>query len=68
MALLKNGSTLLLELPTQDGAAVVLAQTETAFATWRRDDQGDTYHGEYFAPTVEGLKGAIENLEERAAQ
>lgn len=66
MTTLKNGSTLLVEVVTRDGMAVVLARTETAFATWRKDDGGDTYHGEYFPPTIEGLKAAIESLERRA--
>jgi len=64
MAILKNGSTLLLERLTEYGA-IVLAQTETAFATWRKDAQGDTYHGNYFRQTLDGLKGAIQDFEER---
>ena len=67
MATLKNGSTLLVEILTPDGEAIVLAVTVAgAFATWRKDDQGDTYHGDYYPPTLDGLKGAIESLESRS--
>ena len=65
MTLLKNGSTLLLELPTEDGK-MVLAMTETAFATWRMDSEGDTYHGNYSRQTLDGLKIAIADLESRS--
>lgn len=66
MTLLKNGSTLLVEILTPNGEAVVLAVTGRAFATWRKDDQGDTFWGDYYPPTLEGLKGAIGSLERRA--
>lgn len=67
MTLLKNGSTLLVESLTSNGEAVVLAITpEGAFATWRKDDNGDTFWGDYHPPTLEGLKAAIKSLEQRA--
>jgi len=66
MALLKNGSTLLLETFTADGESVVLAQTVTgAFVTWRKDAEGNTYYGSYFPQTPTGLKNAIQNFEDR---
>ena len=68
MATLKNGSTLILAIPTPDGQAIVLAQTETAFATWRKDDQDDTYHGHYFRQTVEGLTEATDDFRTRALE
>ena len=67
MEILKNGSTLLIEIPTADGESVVLAKTETSFVTWRKNDQSDTFWGDYYPPTVEGLKDAITSLETRAA-
>lgn len=67
MTILKNGSTLLVESLTPNGEAVVLAITPGgAFATWRKDDEGNTFSGDYYPPTVEGLKGAIDSLEARA--
>ena len=66
MVTLKNGSTLLVEIPMNDGESGVLARTETAFATWRKNDEDDTFRGDYYPPTLEGLKGAIQSLEDRA--
>jgi len=66
MTLLKNGSTLLLEELTTDGESMVLAQTVTgAFVTWRKDDEGDTFWGNYFPQTLTGLKEAIQSFEDR---
>ena len=65
MTTLKNGSHLLLEILTEDGK-MVLAMTETAFATWRMDSEGNTHHGHYFRQTPGGLQGALTDLEIRA--
>jgi len=67
MVQLKNGSTLLVEVLAPDGEAVVLAKTETAFATWRKDGDGNTFWGNYFRDTIDGLKQAVADLETRAS-
>ena len=68
MTLLKNGSTLLVEIPTSDRESVVLALTVAgAFATWRKDNQGNTFLGDYHPPTLEGLQAAIESLVRRSS-
>lgn len=66
MPLLKNGSTLLLEVPTEEGQSVVLAMTEKAFATWRKDSEDITYHGDYFPQSPDGLARALKDLRERS--
>jgi len=69
MTTLKNGSILLLETLTPvDGSSIVLAKTETAFATWRKAGDGNTYHGHYFQQTVEGLTEAIDDFRTRVLE
>jgi len=68
MTILKNGSTLLVEILTEDSFSVVLAMTDTAFATWRKDDKGDTFWGDYFPQTLDGLQEAIIDLVARTGK